>query len=421
MTRILKRLLALCACLALLAGAACAEDITVLCTGEEASLGYDCTLPDGRLLLSGVRGSPADGTQKAWLVCMNPDRTVSWEYVETEEGECWYTRAVLLKDGTIAMVWTRYHGDSGKVVAKFLTQDGKPTGKETVMPDETLWPYEVSSSYLLLERQMYEEGKEEEPWFEMMVADWDGNVLVPWQNESAADSGLYRMLEEEDGVVFYGMESMKPGRAKILKKDRPQGSVIWENALYKTWPEIPEPEIIDLVKTEDGGYAALIGQLPSAGENGELTDDGYDYIVKLDADGTVRWIHRADPENGDHCCALAAVGGKLVTCAAPKVRWDPRMDHPLTVSWFDLDGNRLGNTELKLDPADFPLVQEALASEDAAGKPATPVVAWGGFVPMADGLRIEATCFVLDTDDENADGVLLLGGDTTVLARIPEI
>ena len=71
MTRILKRLLALCACLALLAGAACAEDITVLCTGEEASLGYDCTLPDdGRLLLSGVRGSPADGTQKAWLVCM---------------------------------------------------------------------------------------------------------------------------------------------------------------------------------------------------------------------------------------------------------------------------------------------------------------------------------------------------------------
>lgn len=106
--------------------------------------------------------------------------------------------------------------------------------------------------------------------------------------------------------------------------------------------------------------------------------------------------------------------------ATPQLRWYPRMDRLLTVLWFDMDGNKLGNTEEKLNPEEFPLVQEGMASENGAGKRVTPVAEWGGIVPMADGLWVEAVCFVLDTDDDSADCVSIIGDNTTALVRIPE-
>ena len=50
--KLLKRLVMLCLCLALVAASACAENVTELDSGEgDTYLYYDRTLPDGRLLL----------------------------------------------------------------------------------------------------------------------------------------------------------------------------------------------------------------------------------------------------------------------------------------------------------------------------------------------------------------------------------
>ena len=77
--------LALCLCLALIAGSACAEDLAELSCGKMDFLLYQCTLQDGRLLLGGGTDRDENSGLAAWIMCLNTDRTVSWEYVETEE------------------------------------------------------------------------------------------------------------------------------------------------------------------------------------------------------------------------------------------------------------------------------------------------------------------------------------------------
>ena len=53
-SRTSKNILALCLCLALLAGTACAEEVHIICSGKSDYLNYDGTLPDGRVLLVGI-------------------------------------------------------------------------------------------------------------------------------------------------------------------------------------------------------------------------------------------------------------------------------------------------------------------------------------------------------------------------------
>ena len=78
-----KCALALCLCLALLAGTACAEELHFLSTGDWDYLDYGCTLPDGRIVLVGTRTVYGeDYMTGAWVLCLNPDLTVSWEAVE---------------------------------------------------------------------------------------------------------------------------------------------------------------------------------------------------------------------------------------------------------------------------------------------------------------------------------------------------
>ena len=44
------------------------------------ALGYACTLPDGRKIFTGYRGEVGNYQKsKARLLCLNPDRTISWE------------------------------------------------------------------------------------------------------------------------------------------------------------------------------------------------------------------------------------------------------------------------------------------------------------------------------------------------------
>ncbi len=103
--KMIRRALALCLCLVLAAAAAGAEDMTVLSSGAEDWLNYECTLPDGRILLTGGKmENGRDGSFVPWIICMNQDRTVSWELIDRqEEGSTAAGRAAVLEDGTIAV------------------------------------------------------------------------------------------------------------------------------------------------------------------------------------------------------------------------------------------------------------------------------------------------------------------------------
>ena len=78
--RTILYIIALGLCLAILAGTACAE-MTELSCGKVEYLNYRCTLPDGRLLLTGGTRRDEYNGNAAWIVCLNKDRTVSWEYI----------------------------------------------------------------------------------------------------------------------------------------------------------------------------------------------------------------------------------------------------------------------------------------------------------------------------------------------------
>ena len=110
-TNILRRLLALCLCLLLAAGSACAEKPVLLTFDTEEIPTCDLILPDGRLILSEI---PTE--KDVNLFCLNTDRTVSWKYSisvkdvnrifdisPTPEYSSLYHMSVM-SDGTIAVV-----------------------------------------------------------------------------------------------------------------------------------------------------------------------------------------------------------------------------------------------------------------------------------------------------------------------------
>ena len=128
--RLIRRFLALCLCLVLLAGTACAEDMHFLSTSGWDSLEFACMLPDGRTVLTGSKLVESREYTGGWVLCLNPDWTVSWEAVEGEKGEWFSAReAVLLPDGTLAVVFDKYINGQDVAAVKIYTQDGQPTGK----------------------------------------------------------------------------------------------------------------------------------------------------------------------------------------------------------------------------------------------------------------------------------------------------
>ena len=59
-------------------------------------------LPDGRMVYGGFMEERTDSDRKARLLCLNPDGTVSWEYVDQKAG--YYHETVVTDEGTIAVL-----------------------------------------------------------------------------------------------------------------------------------------------------------------------------------------------------------------------------------------------------------------------------------------------------------------------------
>ena len=103
----MKRFLIVVMCLIICCSVALAEESMNLGAEGNDEMKYAFTLPDGRMLFVGSRGEPGNYQEsRARLLCLNPDRTVSWEYLDSATGNARYNGAAFLPDGTIGVVYT---------------------------------------------------------------------------------------------------------------------------------------------------------------------------------------------------------------------------------------------------------------------------------------------------------------------------
>ena len=408
--------LALCLCVMTLCGAACAEGIVELSTGCPAYLSYKGTLPDGRILLAGARYLPETSyDMRAWLVCLNPDRTVSWEFADAADGGHYGSEAAaVLPDGTIGAVFEdRQMGDENRpdrITIRFFTQDGEPTGKEFGISPENVvfkaYPYG-----LLMYRW-----KEDEETSETRLTDWNGNEILRY--DGLIMPGAYgEIISNTDELAFAGHDTEEHGHAKIMKLDGLTDRILWETTLDWQLPDTKEARIVDAVRTGDGGYAAILqdGNYESPGEFTIWRD----FLVKFDAEGRVQWIHRDSFEKDDlYVLWVFAADGKIgVLC-------EPQSDNiydgfvSLTVLWFDQDGKQLRTAEWLPDPDDFPVMKQYLEPEGIGNK-RLPCISLYEPIAMEDGLWALANCFAVEWEDGEYIGTCE-GSQELVLVKIPE-
>lgn len=87
----MKKILTIILSMMICCTAACAESSVSISAEGEDWMSYAFTLPDGRMIFTGSRGKVGNyQEQEARLLCLNPDRTVSWEYWDPAEGQCGY-------------------------------------------------------------------------------------------------------------------------------------------------------------------------------------------------------------------------------------------------------------------------------------------------------------------------------------------
>ena len=329
----IRRLFLLCVCATLLCSAAFAETGIIDLGNSESSESYwgYCRLPDGRMLLAGYQGvRKGDDESKARLLCLNPDGTVSWEYLD-DKADCFFDVAVT-KENTLAALYDRG--------VKFFSLDGTPTGKKlSLLP--AVGFYDVTPGGVMTSRQ---ENGTQTTCLEML--DWDGNVLFRVDEPESMWVGS-APIEEEDGLVLFGQAAGDAAEApaKVTKIDY-QGNKVWETAL----PFLSEKRLYTGVsaggRTGDGGYLGILWDYVEV--PGSEDSDTNRALVKLDAKGQVLWTK----DQGNDLWLAAEYDGKYVAQGYEK---DPEGNvSGFRYQWFDTEGNELGKTNYEIREDELP-------------------------------------------------------------------
>ena len=400
MRKILKSMLLLCLCAVLLTGSALANEVLDISGEGYDDIGHACTLPDGRMIFSGCKGKPGNYMDsKARLLCLNPDKTVSWEYIHPAEGSWGFSGVLLMDDGTLCVRLTNdpyQTREEDKLV--FFTQDGQPTGRE-IQLDVT----EQGNDYLgygMLKSGImtyfYAEN-DEESYIE--CSDWDGNVRFRLNGRPIVQYGL---IEEEDGLVFMGNERSVQGAAKIFKIDW-QGNTTWENTL----PFITEPNRGAImrygIRTSDGGYLAVVQERPVDFTNGKWKT----YLVRFSSTGRILWTNEEsfDRQPDSMYTCMEEYNGKYVLEFEDKERFNA-LSYPVRYLWFDADGSELGMTELYIRKEDLPRL----------AKSKNVTASSGSLLIMEDGLWGDFLCCSESSNHENE-----MASMDELLIKIPEL
>ena len=404
MARLLRRALLLCLCMALLAGSALANEIVDISTDGYDCLYYRGQLPDGRVLFSGWKGAVGNyADSRARIICLNPDMTVSWEYIDPEEGSCGFYTLTVLKDGTIAALLDNspYQNPESQKL-KYFTPDGKPTGKEIDIQGTTLLVDGTSPSCLWA---LSTQDGDDEAY--RVVYDWEGNMLFRDTEGHTVIRGARQMIEEEDGLVFAGGEAGLDSCARIAKVDF-QGNLIWETVLPLTLEGAEEGSLKDFVKADDGGYLALLYECGPADTNGLTAISSY-AVVKFSSNGRLLW-KKTKPFEGKTDIwvgRLVIYKGKLVTEMERLHNTNDSVSDPHIFLWMDQEGNELGTTELVVQQAELPR---------HANLKKVYTLGFGRLIPTENGLwGLESIC------QDNRDHIKAQDNTDDLLIRIPEL
>ena len=217
------------------------------------------------------------------------------------------------------------------------------------------------------------------------------------------------------------------GYANLLLRKLPEDSTREDRALvceivYGTlrnqtmlelqWKDSEDADLLQAVKTPDGGYAALLREQKSEWWSGEWYSSYA--VIKLDAEGRVQWIRKlAEKDEGEYY--LCAYKGKIV------VLYDPReeMDKPQVLRWFDGEGNETGRTELALKPEYFP----AMAGKTAPKSKKIPRVAHVNtirLIPAEDGLWAYVTAYLADYHKADNELAMVADSQDAIMIRVEE-
>lgn len=389
--RHLKRALSLCLCLALLCGAALADQMTDLSTEGQDCLYYKCTLPDGRAVFAGCRSTPGRYLDsRAVLLCLDTDGTVSWEYTNPKEGHCFYGDTAVTKDGNIAVCLEENQSDTEIVL---FSADGQPAGRS--IPMNYLVNYFLLSSGVLTQSVMF---NDPDPYTVMI--DWDGNELFRFSGYLP----LYpdRIVEEEDGMVMIGWEKndYDDHAARIVKMDW-QGNILWDTVIpFRT--KNPDMALLrqGVRMAGDDGYLARYSELGT----GAAEDDyeRFNALVRFSPAGRILWMKEEFENRYPDFCFWDMIGYRD-RYVLQYVKYEENLTRYL---WLDADGNELGTTEVRFSAEN--------CRQAAEGKRITPQA--GGMFILGDSLYAD---FMAEKEDPDIGREI--NSEDVLLVKVPEL
>ena len=367
--RVVYRWLILSVCMTLICSIAMGEVITEFNGPGYDQLSYACTLPDGRMIFSGSRGEVGNYQEsKARLLCLNPDKTVSWEYWDPAEGHASFGVVRCLENGTLAVFYTNspYQRLKDRKI-RYFTTEGVPLEKtvDLYRADSMLrvvGPFCLEMTVIPGDAVVYYH----------YFLDWEGNELFRISSKEMISA--FSSFESEDGVVILGQEPTWPANAKIMKVDL-KGNIIWETVMPTQLEVTPSATLEWCRQTSDGGYIALYR------ETGNVSTDGvpqrWEALVRFSQDGRLLWMnHDSFPqEENPHCHGLTEYNGTYVMELSTCSDYDD-IQNPRIFCWFDADGHELGRTKLLIRKEDLDVPAGADKIENYGGS----------FVIMPDGL-----------------------------------
>ena len=399
-----------------LTGIADKETLVELDSEQREWLEYRCSLPDGGLILTGgMRLYGAGKETGSYILCLNADRTVRWEYTDREKnGYTSAEEATVLSDGTIAVVVWDY---PRKIAVKFFTPQGKRARKKLDMTKKcgkTGQIADITPSFIM-KRDFVGDVLAKDYRYETTLYDWKGKEIARYNGDTVYGGYGFSITGSEELVAF-GQDTMFNSHAKFTKTDWSRGNVLWETVLDYRQPETDMAVLDDIVETEDGYMGWLRERKPAADDSYEYTP----YLVRFDAEGHLLWIRDKESLYGNVLLSkLFYCNGELVMQCMSKEDESWSKGEPVRFLWSDLNGTELGTAELSLRPEDFRLMQDRQNSEEK-GVYRYPVLGINQLIQMEDGLWAYATLYIAERKD--GDDAILCPPDEQeyVLIRIPE-
>ena len=380
------------------------------------------------LLLVLCAAMAANTAFAAEAVNLGGDGTESWQYIDDTHDDGRFSYAAELEDGTIGLVfWCLEDGGKSGYKLRFFTADGKPTGKEVIIPkgeyDDIIIQNVTKSRLQMICETLIRETTDtgyRTVHYDNYLIDWDGNEiaqLAPFD----VHTGFCSMIEEADGLVMTGYNLEDSEFRTSIRKTDLQGSILWETFLPCAWPDtmyvIPE----HFIRTDDGGYIVL-QQEPLSTNRGEDAEDWrWEYrnaLVKLDKDGNILWTSTEGFENStDMSMAFAMTDGKI---AVSYVSYDGEpeslsISNPRRIAWFDENGKPVGTAELEISLENYAQLQRAMETAEN-GKDRIAMFYESRMIPMEDGLWMSATITLRETEDDTVSLEMIHSG----LFKIPE-